>query len=146
MCLASDKIKDEDVIITVKDKTTLMKYEFLKLYYTKWNDVIKQTYRFIVDTHAGSGIVNYIPSGTLFQEDQIKQIYGSPLIALLKTIRLSDKLTLIFNEVNEKRFIFLNEQIENVKQNGIRLFRKDRTIRYHKIDSQRTKKMESFEY
>ena len=53
MCESFDNIP----IIRVGEKTNKAKYDFLRLYYTLWNVITKTRPRIIIDTHAGSGIV-----------------------------------------------------------------------------------------
>ena len=58
MCLS--KTEAEKSIIRVGEKTNKAKYEFLRLYYTVWNQITKARPRIIIDTHAGSGLVELI--------------------------------------------------------------------------------------
>ena len=58
MCLNRPKKKSETSktgFITVRESTIKSKHEFIKLYYTKWNDITEPSPIIIVDTHAGTG-------------------------------------------------------------------------------------------
>ena len=57
------------------------KYEFLRLYYTLWNRITFPNHRVIVDAHTDIGVVNYLSGNR-----EIKQIYGSAFLAILKKL------------------------------------------------------------
>ncbi|MFW9878763.1 MAG: hypothetical protein ACFFG0_37265, partial [Candidatus Thorarchaeota archaeon] len=81
--------------IKVGDNTNKSKYEFLRLFYTKWNQITKPSPRVIIDTHAGTGMVRLITKIRLLNKYYSKLIYGSPLLAILKTLKISNNLKLI---------------------------------------------------
>ncbi|MFX0073727.1 MAG: hypothetical protein ACFFAO_21825 [Candidatus Hermodarchaeota archaeon] len=120
MCESKEKIP----IIRVKETTDKAKYEFLRSYFTRWNQITKYNPRVIIDTHAGSGKVEYLKEKNVFGEKQIEDIYGSPLLAILKTLTISKDLTIILNEKNKERYDELKKYIDNFEENGIPIFQK----------------------
>ncbi len=73
MCISKDKA--ENPIIQVGEKSNKSKYDFLRMYYTKWNQIIKSRPRVIIDTHAGSGIVELLKNKSILGNDQTEFIY-----------------------------------------------------------------------
>jgi len=127
MCLNKPKItgiKTKPLYIKVGESTNNSKYEFLKLFYTKWNQITKPSPRVIVDTHAGTGLVNLIIKNYLFQTNSSQLIYGSPLLAILKTLRLSHNLKIILNEPNPNNHLLLEKITNAVKKRGLPIFEK----------------------
>ena len=108
---------EEDVLIIVKEKTNRIKYEYLRAYYTLWNSITFPEYRVIVDCYAGTGHVIYEK-----RNGSQKKIYGSPLLAILKTIEKSSNLSKIINEMEISRFNYLQNVINDVLKNGIPIF------------------------
>ena len=115
MCETSDELP----IINVGEKTDKGKYEFLRMYYTLWNFITKGRDRIIIDTHAGSGAVDYEENKGIHDQRIIKRIYGSPLLAIVKTVAISKKLTIILNEKNQDRFLELKKYIDDFLENGV---------------------------
>lgn len=109
--------ENPEKVIKVEKKTNIGKYEFLRAYYPSWNLITKASPRVIVDTHAGTGIVDLYKNGK-----KCETIYGSAILAILRTITISKKLTIILNEKNRKNFDILKEKIDEIKENGLPIF------------------------
>ncbi len=138
MCYNPAKNVTEDNI-SVKENTVKAKYEFLKAYYTKWNQIIHPAPRVIVDTHAGSGIVMLEAQKNPLGERPGEEIYGSPLLALLKTIQLSSGLTIHLNE--PYLFERLRSNLEPYLDAGLPLFqRKKESLEYRSLETRRLRK------
>ena len=115
MCESSDNLP----IINVGEKTDKGKYEFLRMYYYLWNFITKGRDRFIIDTHAGSGAVDYEENKGILDQRIIKRIFGSPLLAIVKTVAISNKLTIILNEKNQDRYLELKKNVDDFLENGV---------------------------
>lgn len=102
-----------DTTIEISEKTDHGKYEFLRTYYTIWNFITKGKPRVIIDTHAGTGIVEY-------KKDK-KRIYGSAALAVIKTCAISNRLTIHLVEKNKYNFNILFKTIKDL-QNGVQKF------------------------
>jgi len=127
MCLNRPKVSEVKVkptFIKVGKNTNNSKYDFLRLFYTKWNQITKPSPRIIIDTHAGTGLVNLITKNYLFQTNSSQLIYGSPLLALLKTLRLSHNLKIILNEPDPNNHLILEKITNTVKKKGLPIFEK----------------------
>lgn len=109
--------ENPDKVIKVEKKTNIGKYEFLRAYYPSWNFITKASPRVIVDTHAGTGIVDFYDNGK-----KCETIYGSAILAILKTITIPNNLSIVLNEKNSKNFNVLKEHIEKIKENGLPIF------------------------
>ncbi|MHA1647249.1 MAG: hypothetical protein ACTSVL_06730 [Promethearchaeota archaeon] len=101
-------------LIQVQKKTNIGKYEFLKAYYTGWNRIIHPSPRILIDTHAGTGAVELTD-----EFGKSEKIYGSSLLAILKTLRLSKGLKIILVEKKRKNFSILENQINEIRKNGL---------------------------
>jgi len=140
MCLSSAEAGS--AIIRVRGKTNKAKYEFLRSYYTIWNQITKTRSRVIIDTHAGSGIVELKGDKNLFNKSNIQLIYGSPLLAILKTLKISKNLTIILNESDLERFNELKKYTKELMTNGIRIFKKElKEFRYKSLETKRQRKL-----
>ena len=144
MCLnrpkASAKISKSEYI-RVGENSYNSKYEFLKLFYTKWNQITKPSPRLIVDTHAGTGLVILKKKYPLLNTSENQLIYGSPLIAILKTLKLSTNLKIILNEVDNRRFILLERCIKAANNKGLPIFEKiNQDFNYKSIQTNRKRK------
>ncbi len=138
MCESFDNIP----IIRVREKTNKAKYEFLRLYYTTWNMITKTRPRVIIDTHAGSGIAELHRQKDILNKKSVKRIYGSPLIAILKTLQISSNLTIILNEANKTRFHELEKILNRFKQDGIPIFKRRKEDFYYKsLKTKRKRKL-----
>ncbi len=140
MCLSK---KDIDIpYIRVKEKTNKAKYEFLRRFYTIWNQITKTRSRVIIDTHAGSGLVELEKNRNLYNKNERQLIYGSPLIAILKTLKISKNLKIILNEGNNTRYSLLKECINEFKEQGIPIFKKiDDELYFKSLETKRKKKL-----
>lgn len=127
MCLNRPKIPSGEytpTYIKVGENTNKSKYEFLRLFYTKWNQITKPSPRVIIDTHAGTGMVNLITKTRLLNISYSKLIYGSPLLAILKTLKISNNLKLIFNEPDEYNAYLLEKCLRVIEKRGLPIFKK----------------------
>ncbi|MHA1720837.1 MAG: hypothetical protein ACTSWX_02415 [Promethearchaeota archaeon] len=93
-----------------------IKLEFIKFYYTLWNRITHPSPRVIVDIHSGTGIYEHKENNFKIRE------YDSAILSILKTITLSDRLTIILNEVSEQKFEILQDEIDKIETNGIPIF------------------------
>ncbi|MHA1677236.1 MAG: hypothetical protein ACTSVK_00200 [Promethearchaeota archaeon] len=84
-------------LIQVQKKTNIGKYEFLKSYYTSWNRIIHPAPRIIIDTHTGTGAVELTD-----EYGKSEKIYGSALLAIEKTLLLSNGFKIILVEKKKK--------------------------------------------
>jgi hypothetical protein len=127
--------ENPNTVIQIEKKTNEGKYEFLRSYYTLWNWITKSSPRVIVDTHAGTGIVEYT--------DTKERIYGSAILAILKTISISKKLTIILTEKSPKNYEILYQNIEDIKNDGISIFEEKERVSFQKKlgNSERKKKI-----
>jgi len=127
MCLNKPKnsnVQIKSTYIRVGENTNNSKYEFLKLFYTKWNQITKPSPRVIIDTHAGTGLVNLVFKNYLFKKKSNKLVYGSTLLAILKTLKISNNLKFIFVEPDNNNFLLLKKCINIVKKKGLPVFEK----------------------
>jgi hypothetical protein len=123
--------------IVIEDKTNKGKYEFLKFYYAKWNSIVKTHPRVIIDTHAGTGAVNYQQS-----DGTTELIYGSPLIALLKTVTISQNLKLILSEADNTNYDILCQYISKFQNDGIPILETTpKKMRQLNLRTKRTRKV-----
>jgi hypothetical protein len=111
-------------LIKVGEKTNKSKYDFLRLFYTKWNQITKPHPRVIIDTHAGTGLVNLTTKNNLTKKRYSEEIYGSPLIAIIKTIKISKNLKIILNEANPDNYAYLRKYLDIVENEGLPVFEK----------------------
>lgn len=133
-------------IIRVGEKTNKGKYDFLRSYYTLWNLITKTRPRVIVDTHAGTGVVELVGKKNILNERNNKTIYGSALLAILKTLKISNNLTIILNESNPKHYSNLKNYVDNFKQNGVPIFIKKKDEFYYKsLETKRKRKLKDKE-
>lgn len=136
--------KKDIPIIRVGRKTNEAKYDFLRLYYTTWNFITKTRPRVIVDTHAGSGLVEYIGDKDITSKRLTKRMYGSPLLAILKTLNISKNLTIILNEPDKNHYNELEKHVEDFKENGVPIFVKEKEKFYYKsLESRRKRSMKT---
>lgn len=127
MCLNRPKFsetKAKPTFIKVGENTNNSKYDFLRLFYTKWNQITKPSPRIIIDTHAGTGLVNLFTKNNLFQTNNSQLIYGSPLLALIKTLKLSHNLKIILNELDPNNHLLLEKIVKVIKKKGLPIFEK----------------------
>jgi len=153
MCLNRPKKKIgtfKTRFITVRESTIKSKYEFIKLYYTKWNDITKPSPRIIVDTHAGTGQVVLIKESPLLRTIETEVIYGSPLLAILKTLLISDNLVIILNEASKKNYLLLEKCKKAIIRRGLPIFEeiqervRFRSLKTNRPNLQRRKKKRKF--
>ncbi len=93
-----------------------IKIEFVKFYYTLWNHITHPSPRVIVDIHAGTGIYEHSENNSKIME------YDSSILAILKTITLSNRLTIILNEYSKQKFEVLKDRINKIEEIGIPIF------------------------
>ena len=153
MCLNRPKKKIgtfKTGFITVRGSTTKSKYEFINLYYTKWNDITKPSPRIIVDTHAGTGQVILIKKSPLLRTIETEVIYGSPILAILKTLLISDNLVIILNEASKKNFKLSEKCTKAIRRRGLPIFKeiqervRFRSLKTNRPNLQRRKKKLKF--
>lgn len=138
----STKMNKEANLIKVGEKSNKSKYEFLRLFYTKWNQIINPRPRVIIDTHAGTGLVNLNIKRSLTKTNYSKKIYGSPLIAIIKTIKLSQNLKIILNESDPYNFAQLDSFLDKVQNEGLPVFEKiEDDFRYKSLETGRKRKL-----
>ena len=141
MCLNRPKKKNgafKTGFITVRESTTKSKYEFINLYYTKWNDITKPSPRIIVDTHAGTGQVVLIKESPLLRTVEKEVIYGSALLAILKTLLISDNLVIILNEASKKNYLLLEKCKKAVVRRGLPIFEEiQERVRFRSLKTNR---------
>ena len=136
------KINNEVNLIKVGEKTNKSKYDFLRLFYTKWNQIINPRPRVIIDTHAGTGLVNLNIKRSLTKTNYSKKIYGSPLIAIIKTIKISQNLKIILNESDHNNFAQLESFLDKVQNEGLPVFEKiEDNFRYKSLETGRKRKL-----
>jgi hypothetical protein len=87
-----------------------------------WNKIINPRPRIIVDTHAGSGIVNLYHDRDILKKRKLTKIYGSALIALIKTLKLSNNLKIILNEKDPMKFRELEKHVTDFINFGVPIF------------------------
>jgi hypothetical protein len=68
-------------------------------------------------------MVNLITKTRLLNKSYSKLIYGSPLLAILKTLKISNNLKLIFNESNENNLYLLKKCIRVIERRGLPVFK-----------------------
>jgi hypothetical protein len=106
----------------VDEKASVEKLDFLKYYFTKWNQMAKFAPRAIIISNSGTGLVQYKLDSPLLNQVRIWAEYSPSLLAILKTLRLSSHLTIILNEKNPSRYQRLQESIDSVREQGLRIF------------------------
>ncbi len=68
-------------------------------------------------------------------------IYGSPLLAILKTLTISNNLSIILNEKDPNVFSVLKSYVNDFKKNGIRIFKEIKDEwKYKSLETKRKRK------
>lgn len=133
--------KEDSSLIKVRNSTDKGKYELLRSYYTSWNKITKVRHRVIIDTHAGSGMVQFLGGKNILNKRVEERRYGSPLLAILKTLKMSNKLKIIFNEADPARYSILERHVQDFIDNGIPVFiSKKKDFRYKSLQTKRKRK------
>ena len=112
-----------------------LKIEFIKFYYTLWNRITHPSPRVIIDTHTGTGIYEYT------ENNNSKKGYNSGILAILKTVMLSNKLTIILNEGSKQKYEKICEEIDKIETEGIPIFETNpkKTFQKNLINSRKKK-------
>lgn len=139
---SSGKKDNLSKLIKVGEKTNKSKYDFLRLFYTKWNQITKPHPRVIIDTHAGTGLVNLTIKSNLTKKRYSEEIYGSPLIAIIKTIKISKNLKIILNEANPDNYVYLRKYLDIVENEGLPIFERiKKKFPYKSLETGRKRKL-----
>jgi len=138
MCL---RLTDENPLIIVGEKTNKSKYDFLRGFYPSWNKIVKTRERVIIDTHAGTGMVELQSSKDILGVQSKRKMYGSPLLAIIKTLTISNRLTIILNEANLDIFSTLKSHLDTFVQEGVPVFRKiESDFKYRSLETKRQRR------
>lgn len=133
--------KGDTPLIKIKESTDKGKYELLRAYYTSWNKITKVRPRVIIDTHAGSGMVLFLGEKNIFKKKVEKRIYGSPLLAILKTLKMSNNLKIILNEADPLIYSVLEKYVQEFINNGVPVFLSEKKIfEYKSLQTKRKRK------
>lgn len=133
---------EDSGIVQVRVNTDRAKYEFLRSFYTLWNFITKASPRVIIDTHAGSGIVNLHGKKDITGKKQEKLIYGSPLLAIIKTVKISKNLKIILNEKNPIVYETLDSIVKEMIQKGVPVFEEIKEpYKYKSMETNRKRKL-----
>jgi hypothetical protein len=129
----------------IDEKAGIEKYDFLKMYLTKWNQLARFAPRSIILSHAGSGLVKYKLGSPLLNQERMWVEYGPALLAILKTLKLASRLSVILNEDilnedDEAKARHLQAEIAAIENTGMRIFVRASNQKVMNLETGRFKK------